>query len=58
MALKSTLLTGNTIRIITIITIRIGTNSIIIIIIVKVVITSKAPSNHVTTPDYIPALAL
>ena len=58
MALKSTLLIGNTIQIITIITIGIGTDSIIIIIIAEIIITSKAPSNHVTVPDHISTLIL
>jgi hypothetical protein len=52
MALKLTLLIRNTIRIITITTIRIKTNNIIMIVIVKVVITSKAPLNLVITPHY------
>ena len=34
-----------------------GTDSIIITVIAEVVITSKAPSNHVIAPDHMPTLA-
>ena len=34
-----------------------GTDSIIMTVIAEVVTTSEAPSNHVTTPDHVPALA-
>ena len=56
MTLKSISLIGNTIRIITIITIGMETDSIIIIVIAEVIIISKVPLNHVTVPDHMPTL--